>query len=158
MKDNDYIKNILLLIFIVISLGLSLIYIEQHNSNAIQRSKFSQELKVYYENNRIDSAIEDDLYLNKPILLGNKGRWNDKDLNDFLGYFETLSDYVEAGSLNYRDVFDEYSDDIIMTYHNKEVQNYIISLRKQSKDNSYYEKFEKLAISLEKTNNQLKNN
>jgi hypothetical protein len=156
MKDNNYIKNILLTLFIVVTAGLSLLYIELHNNNSIQKSKFSQELKAYFENNRIDSAMEDDIYLNKPLLIVNKGRWDDKDLNYYIGFFETLSDYMDAGSLNYRDVFDEYSDDVLLAYHNKEIQKYINSLRKDSKDNTYYEKFERLSLNFEKSNNKIK--
>ena len=152
MKENNYIKFILLLIFVVITIALTLLISEQQNSNAIQKSKFAQELKVYYENNIIDSAIEDDIYLDKPILKIHNGRWDDQAFNHYIGFFETLNDYVDAGSLNYRDVFDEYSDDVLRAYENKEVYNYIIELRKQEHSNAFYEKFEKLALRFKKDN------
>ena len=145
MKENNFIKVILLLIFSVITIGLSLIYIEQHTSNAIQKSKFSEELKVYYENHRIDSAIENDIYSKKPLLINNKGRWEEKDIDNYLGFFEILSDYIDAGSLNVRDVNDEYSDVILTAYNTKEIKEYIAKVRRETNDKEFYIKFETLA-------------
>jgi len=149
-ESNNFINYIGTLFFVVVSVGLTLIFIEMRNNNSIQRSKFSHEMSLYFENNKIDSAIENDLYLKKPLLTTNKGRWSDKDLNNYLGFFELLSDYVDAGSLNYKDVFDGFSDDVLIAYNNKEIIKYISNTRVEAKDNEYYIKFEKMAKSFEK--------
>ncbi len=146
MNENKISLNqfLLFLIFIVFTVGFSLTYNELHNFNMIQRSRFVQDVSVYFTNNQKDSAIASDLYDGKPILTKNKGRWEENDLDDYLGFFELLDNYVEAGSINVRDVNDFFSDYILTAYNNKEVQKYISDLRVNGKYNTYFERFESL--------------
>ena len=134
-----------LLYFVVFTIGVSFIYIELHNANAIQKSRFSYTLNKDFENNAIDTAMATDIEANKPILIGNGGRWEERQLINYLGFFELMQDYMDAGTLNRRDVFDNYSDDILSAYNHPEIKKYIQGLRTTYKDSSYYEKFEKLA-------------
>jgi hypothetical protein len=157
MENKSFTNYLLLLIFLVITAGTSILYIEIHHANQLQRSKFSFELNESHLKNSIDTAIGNDIAYNKPILIKNHGRWSDENLNDYLGFFEILSDYVDAGSLDYRDVVDFYSDDVLIAYHNKEVQKYIADARKDGGSNEYFIKFEKLANDFEKINRENKN-
>jgi|SRR6185312_934527 len=146
MRDNDSSqKFILFLIFTVLTIGISLFYIELHNHNSIERSRFSHEVMTYFLDNKRFNSIANDIYDGKPIFKKNKGSWDEGDIDDYLGYYEDLDDYVDAGSLNLRDEFNNYSDDILSAYNNKEIKNYIKAMRDSAHDNSYYEQFEKIA-------------
>lgn len=147
-----FTQFVILLFFVVFVAGISMIYIQLHTHNAIQKSRFVNDLNIYFENNRIDSAIENDIYTHKPLLMKNKGRWDDKDLNNYLGFFELLNDYEEAGALNERDVFDYYSGYILESYRNKDIQQYISETRKEGKSDEYFIKFEQMAKKYEKLN------
>lgn len=155
MRENDgFQKFILLLIFTVLTVGVSLIYIELHNRNSIERSRFSHEIMTYFLDNKRFNGIANDIYDGKPVLKKNKGLWDDADIDDYLGYYESLDDYVNAGSLNLRDEFNNYSDVILSAYNNKEIKNYIKAARDSAQDNSYYEQFEKLAKTFEGINKE----
>jgi len=146
MKENkiSLTQFLLLLIFIVFTIGFTLSYNELHNFNMIQRSRFVQDVSVYFTNNVKDSAIASDLYDGKKILKKNGGRWEENELDDYLGFFELLNNYSEAGSINERDVNDFFSDYILTAYNNKEIKDYISKLRKNTKYTTYYERFENL--------------
>jgi len=154
MKENNngVLHFLLLLIFLSFTIGLTLIYLEVHDRNVIERSKFSHELSESFNRDRIDSAIEGEIGTGVPLLIKNGGRWRENDINYYLGYFELLSDYIDAGSLNMRDVFDNYSEDVLIAYTNPEIQQYIADLRKEGKDGSYYIKFERMAKMFQEMN------
>ena len=155
-NKSGFTQFVMLLFFIVFVAGVSMIYIQLHNNNAIQKSRFVNDLNIYFENHRLDSAIENDIYTNRPLLKINKGRWDDKDLNNYIGFFELLSDYQEAGSLNERDVFDYYSEYILETYENKDIQQYISNVRKEGKSDDYFIKFEQMAKKYQQLNKPIK--
>ena len=136
---------LLFIICIVITAGITLIYMELHRYNMIAQSRFSYTLNKDFSNNPIDSAIGVDIELHKKILVSNGGKYTDRDITEYLGFFELMEYYIEAGSLNTRDVYDSYSDEIIAAYNNKEINQFITRLRTETKDNGFYEKFEKLA-------------
>ena len=69
----------------------------------------------------------------------------EKDIDNYLGFFEILSDYIDAGSLNVRDVNDEYSDVILTAYNSKEIKEYIAKVRRETNEKEFYIKFETLA-------------
>lgn len=100
--------------------------------------------------------MENNLFLQTPILQSNKCRWIDKDINNYLGVFELLSDYLDAGSLNKRDVFDYYSEYVLEAYDNKDIQKYIADTRKKGNDDAYFEKFEKMAKQFKEMNERTK--
>jgi len=151
-ETNNFQKFILFLIFIVITIGVSLIYIELHNNNSIQRSKFSHEVITYFLDNKRFNDIANDIYDKKPIFKSNGGLWEESDIDDYLGYYENIDDYVQAGSLNLRDEFNNYSDDVLTAYHNKEIRAYIEQIRAKAHDNDYYVKFEEMAKMFEEMN------
>lgn len=145
---NTGIKTTEWLLFImclVITIGITLIYTEVHRHNMIAQSRFSYALNKDFENNSVDTAIASDVEDGKHILRIHGGRWNERQLTDYLGFFELMEDYIDAGSLNVRDVYDNYSSDILAAYNHPEIKQYIKSLRAETKDNAWWEKFEKLA-------------
>ena len=136
---------LLFIICLVITAGITLVYIEIHDHNMINRNRFSYVLNKDFENNSVDTAIASDIDNGKPILNNHGGRWTDRQLSDYLGFFELMQDYMDAGSLNKRDVYDNFSYDILNAFNLPEIKKYILQYRANTKDNSWWNKFEKLA-------------
>ena len=143
--NNKTTEWLIFILCIVITAGITLLYIEIHRHNMIAQSRFSYTLNKDFENNAVDTAMATDIEEGKHILDIHGGRWNERQFDNYLSFFELMEDYIEAGSLNTRDVFDNYSDDILGAYNHPEIKKYIQGLRTTNKDSSYYEKFEKLA-------------
>ena len=147
MKENSLsgVQVLLFLILAVITGGLGMIIVELYRSNSIERSKFSYQLSIDFRKDTIYQAIENEIYDGKPLLDIHHGHHSEQDLDNYLEFFEQLSDYQDAGSINRRDIFDYFSDDILHAYHNKEIMALIKQTRNETKDNGYYIKFEKIA-------------
>ncbi len=157
MKEQISItKFMLFLIFMAVAGGATVIFIELYEANAIAKSRFAFDINQKALTNSKDTAIGNDIIYHHPLLINHKGRWQDEDINDYLGFYELIMDYMEAGSLTYRDVFDAYSEDVIAAYNNKEIQQYIADARKEGNSNEFFIKFEKLAKKFIKTNEVLK--
>jgi len=136
---------LLFIICIVITAASTLIYSELHRHNMIAQSRFSYSLNKDFNSNYTDSAIGVDIEAKHKLFKENGGKWAKRDIDEYLGFFELMEDYIEAGSLNTRDVYDNYSDEILAAYNHPEIKQYIANLRATTKDNGFYEKFEKLA-------------
>jgi hypothetical protein len=118
---------------------------EMHKHNMIAQSRFSYTLNKDFATNIVDTAIAEDIDADKHLFNTHGGRWTERQIANYLGFFEEMEDYIEAGSLTTRDVYDNYSDDILAAYSKPEIRKYIYNLRAEAKDSAYYEKFEKLA-------------
>ena len=145
-KNINITNWFLFILSVVLILGITLIYTELHKQNMIEKSKFVYTIIKDFENNSIDTAIANDINSAKILLKENGGKWSDYDLDQYLGFYELMYDYMDANSLNERDVYDNFSNDIDAAYKNKEIKTYITDLRTQTKDNAYYIKFEILAL------------
>ena len=157
MKEQiGFTKFMLFLIFMTVAGGATVIFIELHNANAISKCRFAYDINQKEMTNAKDTAIGNDITYHHSLLVSHKGRWQDEDINDYLGFYELLMDYMDAGSLTYRDVFDAYSEDVIAAYNNKEIQKYIADARKEGNSNEFYIKFENLAKKFIKTNEGIK--
>lgn len=158
MKENigNSAQLLTFLILAVISGGLAMIIIELHQNNSLERSKFGYQLSIDFKKDIIYQDLENIIYDSKPILDINHGNHNEQDLDNYLEFFEQLCDYEDAGSINKRDIFDYFSDDILHAYHNKEIIAYINQTRKETHDNAYYIKFEKIAKEFDEINRKTK--
>lgn len=143
--NNKTTEWLLFIICLVITGGITLVYTEIHKHNMIAQSRFSYTLNKDFENNSIDTAIATDIENGKHLLTIHGGRWSDRQLADYLGFFELMEDYIEAGSINTRDVYDNYANDILGAYNHPEIKKYINDFRVETKDIGWWEKFEKLA-------------
>ena len=80
-----------------------------------------------------------------PSLVVNGGAFTVQDIDDYIGTFETMSDFMDRGVLD-KDIIDNnFGAFIVDAYKNKEIYNYIIQLRKDLKSEDYYAGFEKFA-------------
>lgn len=67
----------------------------------------------------------------------NGGRFDDEDLDDFLGIIELLNIYIEMKLLEEKIVDEMFGYYIVKTYYNKEIQEYIREVRRNL-GNEYY--------------------
>ena len=92
---------------------------------------------------KVRKAVEQD----RPLFLVNGGEFSIQDIDDYIGMFETMSGFIERDIID-SDLIDEnfgyYIDD---AFDNKEIQNYIVELRKIPGNEELYTGFEKLAKS-----------
>lgn len=132
-KSSDkYSKRLLYLtwalvvftIFLVIMTAVLIIDAKEQTSSqnniALNTSFFST------SNTKIIDAIEN----NQPILTENKGQYNDAQLDNYLGEFDTIESSYEKGLLSEADLCDSFSFYIGITNKNSEIKNYIIAQQK----------------------------
>lgn len=104
--------------------------------------RFDQEF--WKENSfRLAIAIE----RNKPILKSKGGRFDEDDLDLYLGLFDELDQAYQMGLITKDLVYDNYSDDLIKAFNNPEIKNYLQKIRKE--DSAYFinaEDLEKMCL------------
>jgi hypothetical protein len=71
--------------------------------------------------------------------------FNDADLDDYLVMFEILDNVYEHNLITRDMVYDAFSYDLEKAYENKEIQEFIRSVRKQEHEANDYDGFEALA-------------
>lgn len=90
---------------------------------------------------RIRKAIEADA----PLLVINGGQFTEQDIDDYIGTFETISDFTDRGILDEDIVDNNFGIFIVDAYDNVEIHDYITHLRKKLNSEDYYSGFEDLA-------------
>jgi hypothetical protein len=76
---------------------------------------------------KIRSAIKN----NKPILKAHGGKFNDDELGDYLGVYETLEAVYSRGLISKEMLYAMYGIDLSQTFKNSEVQEYLKVVRKE---------------------------
>ena len=145
-------KNTPTLLFILIlstSVFGSLLVWQLYQSNLQRQSEFSRQVyNDFFSNTQNDSSILRIVEEKVPILKKNGGRYNDYDMDDYLAKFETIKNYLDAGSLNLRDVYNNYAHFVEVAYLRPEINNFIHETRSHYGDSAYYANFEKLALQM----------
>jgi hypothetical protein len=90
-------------------------------------------------NYKMTLAIED----HKPILKSHGGPFSEEDLEGLLGVYDQLYDVFKMGLINKKLIYDDFSYDLLLTYHNQEIQKYLTEIRKDGSD--FYIGFDQLA-------------
>ena len=93
-------------------------------------------------NSRLITAIEN----NDPILKTHGGEFTTTDIDHYLTIYELLNNVNEAGLISDDMLYNGFAYDIIRTFQNQEIKNYLSDLRKE--DNTFFAGFESLARSL----------
>lgn len=94
---------------------------------------------------RIRTAIE----TNNKVLIENGGSISDIEMDDYIGFFDTLSSLLEANPKDYQLIDQNYGYYIKEAYDNKEIQSYITFVhQKYGKD--VYRGFEDLGSRISK--------
>lgn len=100
--------------------------------------EFNKELNSDLNANLI-TAIEE----NKPILKESGGEFTTTDVDRYLGAYELLNNISIAGLISDDILYNAFAYDIVKTYQNKEIQNYLTKIRQE--DNSFFRGFGALA-------------
>jgi hypothetical protein len=144
--------NVLQILILIIGLYLTITQISDlRKVNAgqisldITRDIYSDER--YKTNPKIIRLIEQ----NKPILKQNNGLFQDQDLDNVLGIWDTIARLNQVGVLPDDLVYAQFSFDIVKAYKNSEIKNYITLTRDQAGDKLIFYDFEWLAKWMEET-------
>lgn len=113
----------------------------RNNQSAQLMLEFNKELNSDLNANLI-TAIEE----NKPILKENGGKFTTTDIDRYLGTYELLNNVSEVSLMNDNMLYNAFSYDIIKTYQNIEIQDYLLKIRQENK--SFFLGFEILAKDL----------
>jgi len=90
---------------------------------------------------KVRKAIES----KKPIFESKGGQCSDQDVEDYIGYFDTLYEFMESNILNVKMTNDNFGYYVEEAYKNEEIKNYITALRRELDDEELYSGFENWA-------------
>jgi hypothetical protein len=91
--------------------------------------KFDQKFSEN-DNHNIARAIEN----NQKILKANGGSFNEDELDDYLGVYEDLDEALKHDLISAELVYNDFWDDLVAAYQDKEVQSYIARIQKDDPD------------------------
>lgn len=123
---------------------------EQANADFLLR--FNREFFGNNINQKIIELIEE----NKNILENNGGSITYYQLDDYLGYYELMAHYEKKNFIEFNLIDEMFGHYISLAWQNKEINNYITELRKDTKDPRYYKPFEDLAIRIIKREDEVR--
>jgi len=106
----------------------------KNNQSAQLMLEFNKELNSDLNANLI-TAIEE----NKPILKESGGEFTTTDIDRYLGAYELLNNVSIAGLISDDMLYNAFAYDIVKTYQNKEIQNYLAKIRQE--DDSFFRGF-----------------
>jgi hypothetical protein len=102
-----------------------------------------------FENNFFQDDIAQEMMVvideNESLLKKNGGKFTGYDLDNYIGYFESLGRYEKDGIIDFEFIDDIFGHYISQAWENKEIRDYVDWLRKDMKDPRYYEFFQELA-------------
>jgi hypothetical protein len=104
---------------------------------------------MFRYDDKLNSDINTKLFLTiekeKPILIKNGGKFNEEDLDYFLGIFNQIYESQQKGLINNDLIYSNFSYFLEKTYNNKEIKNYLKEIRIEDED--YFAGFDELAES-----------
>ena len=119
----------------------------RNNQSAQFMLEFNQALSSPI-NTKIIFALEN----NKPIFIENGGEFTTADIDNYLGNYELLNNTYQVGLISNDMLYNGFSYDIVKTYQNTEIKNYLAEIRKNENDEFLFAGFEQLAKNLENIN------
>ncbi len=142
-KQAEKILRIVEVVAIVGGVIFAMVQIRdlRNNQSAQLMLEFNKELNSDLNANLI-TAIEE----NKPILKESGGEFTTTDIDRYLGAYELLNNVSVAGLINDDMLYNAFAYDIVKTYQNNEIKNYLSKIRQE--DSSFFRGFELLANDL----------
>lgn len=110
--------------------------------------EFNKEL-ASASNSQIITVIEN----KAPLFKEAGGYFNSTDIDNYLSVYELLNNTYEAGLITDDMLYNAFSYEVVFTYENPEIKNYITKIRKE--DRLFFAGFERLAQGLQMTNTNL---
>ena len=117
-----------LIVFTIILVGLTVFLIVDARDEAESQNNIALNSLFF---NSVDTGIINAIENNQPILLENKGKYSDAQLDNYLGSFDTVEASLDNHSLNESDFCDSFSYFTSITAKDSEIQNYIADQQKQ---------------------------
>lgn len=142
-KHIEKILRIIEVAAILVGVIFAMIQIRdlRNNESAQLMLEFNKSLSEEINSNLI-TAIEN----NDPILKINGGQFTTTDIDHYLTIYELLNNVSEVGLINDEMLYNAFAYDIIKTFQNKEIKDYLFNIRKENKN--FFIGFETLAIKL----------
>jgi hypothetical protein len=152
-KQTERILRIIEVIAIVSGVIFAVVQIRdlRNDQSAQLMLEFNKELNSNLNANLI-TAIED----NKPLLKDNGGEFSTTDIDRYLGVYELLNTVSITGLINDDMLYNAFAYDILKTYNNQEIKNYLTKIRQE--DSSFFRGVDVLAEDLLKSKIYRKNN
>ena len=143
-------------IILAFVLALSTAFLWITTWQALNESKKATQGSFILELNR-DFYLNDRLYgvrksveSNAPILKENGGRYTTQDIDDYIGFFELMSNLIDRNVIDYKLIDSNFGESIMSAYENKEIMNYIMHQRKDLNEPDLYSGFNDLAKEISK--------
>ncbi len=114
------------------------------SARASQGAIILQANKDFFFNERmykVRKAIES----KNPIFESKGGQCSDQDVEDYIGYFDTLYGFMESKILDVKMTDDNFGSYVIEAYKNDEIRDYISGLRRGADEEELYIGFENWA-------------
>jgi hypothetical protein len=142
-KQTEKILRIIEVLAIVGGVIFAMVQIRdlRNNQSAQLMLEFNRSLSEE-TNSRLIAAIEN----KNPILKVNGGEFTTTDIDHYLTIYELLNNVSEAGLITDEMLYNAFAYDIIKTFQNQEIKNYLSNLRKE--DSTFFAGYESLARSL----------
>jgi hypothetical protein len=138
------IVTLLILFFFIIFCGISYQnYISQRNQQ--QASLFYKLQNDFFYDNQKFPAMKRCIEEDKPVLENNGGAFDEYDLDDYLGFFELISQYIDDNVLPIDWVNSNFGYYIEKAYKSPEIKEYISHLRQHLMLQDAYSGFETMA-------------
>src|SRR3989344_5846934 len=99
----------------------------RNNQSAQLMLEFNRSLSEE-TNSRLITAIEN----NSPIFKTSGGEFTTTDVDHYLTIYELLNNVSEAGLITDKMLYNGFAYDIIKTFQNQEIKNYLSDLRKEN--------------------------
>ena len=125
-------------------------YETQRMTRQIEMIRLAKELSAdFYVKEGVYRDLRNAIESCAPLYKSWGGRFDHDDINRYLGFFEDIGYYTRSGFLSKDIVGHLYGAYIIEAYEYPEIKRYIELLRKNARQPTAFEQFEKLAIALE---------
>lgn len=132
---------------LVVSMLFVFYQIEELKQVASSQNNIALNTEFFNDTNTgIISAIEND----QPILIEDKGKYTDAQLDNYLGDFDTISDAYDEGLLSENDFCDSFSYYVQITASSSEIQKYMIS-----EGSSYYSGLPELSVAVDESKDKI---
>ena len=146
-EDNQYLATIATLITAIATLStIAILFWQTRNSEKSSRAEFTLRLHDSFYYNSKNAKIIRAIDKGKPILLSGGGKFENVDLDDYLGIIELIQIYLDDGVVSYNTIKEMFGFFIVKTWNNFEVCEYIEGVRTKQNDRSYYAAVESLAV------------
>jgi hypothetical protein len=142
---ENFSRFLRILEVLAIIIGIIFAGIQVKAMRDMQSAQLMLEFNTNLDNGKNAKIIET-IENNGPILKNNGGQFSGPDVDGYLSTYELLSNAWDFGLINDTMLYNAFNYDLVRTYQNKEIQSYLVEIRKENP--LFFAGFENLAKSL----------